>query len=85
MSIESSDYEFHLGEEAISECLETRRIGFKEISQETSMSVFERAPKGITFIVPDKRYAEHYKRLAETIKREDFKFTVEDRQDDLDV
>ena len=68
--------EFHEGEEAIQECLTTKRMGFKEIAVQTTEDVISRAPKNETFTVPDERYQTTYETRARSLGRKDVKFVV---------
>ena len=68
--------ESHVGEEAINECLDTKRIGFKEIGVDTVENIVRRAPQDEIFTVPDPRYQETYGALANLMGRKDLKFVV---------
>ena len=67
---------YHIGEEAINECLADKKIGFKEISQQTAGKVFQQAEQGTTFIVPDDNIKIVYEDHAKSIGRSDLKFEV---------
>ena len=61
----------------VKEALGSGRVGFEEISVQATEELFQNAPQGQEFIVPDDRYVAAYSGRAEANGRKDIKFKVE--------
>ena len=64
----------------VKEALESGRVGFEDISVEGTEQLFQEAPKGQVFIVPDDRFATTYSERAKALGREDIEFKVEEKE-----
>lgn len=64
-------------EQIIDSCLLDKRIGFVPISVMGTEQLFQKAPQGETFTVPDKRFKTTYENRAKALNRKDLKFVVE--------
>lgn len=60
----------------VQEALDSGKVGFEEISVEAVAQLFEQAPEGQVFMVPDERHAAVYAERAAAVDRSDLKFEV---------
>ena len=67
------------GEEQITECLASKRVGFEEISVIILQELVRKAPQNEAFIVPDKNQETIYEDCANKTGRKDLKFIVESK------